>query len=101
MQLAAAEVLRRLRLLAPELSDDAMREVMTTRRSKAAAIHCPSCARPMQPVLMGGVHVARCAGDDQIWFDAQGLERVAELADARHQSERSWLARLCSHLFAS
>ena len=101
MQLAAAEVERRLRLLAPDISDDAIRDVMTTRRSKAAAIRCPSCERPMQPVMMGGVPVARCSGDDQIWFDAHALERVAELADARHQSERSWLARLCSHLFAS
>jgi len=101
MQLAAAEVERRLRLLAPDISDDVIRDVMTARRSKAAAIRCPSCGRPMQPVVMGGVRVARCHGDDQIWFDARELERVVERAGARHQSQRSWLARLCSHLFAS
>jgi Zn-finger nucleic acid-binding protein len=101
VQLAAAEVERRLRLLAPEISDDVIRDVMTARRSRAAAIACPSCGRPMQPVAMGGVHVARCNADNQLWFDARELERIAERADARHQSQRSWLARLCSHLFAS
>jgi hypothetical protein len=101
MQLAAAEVERRLRLLAPEISDDVIRDVMTARRSRAAAIPCPSCSRPMQPVAMSGVDVARCNADNQLWFDARELERIAERAGARHQSQRSWLARLFSHLFAS
>ena len=101
MQLAAGEVERRLRMLAPDISDDVIRDVMTARRSRAAAIGCPSCRRPMRPVVMGGVHVARCDADDQIWFDASELERVVALAGARHQSSRSWLARLFSHLFAS
>jgi Zn-finger nucleic acid-binding protein len=101
VQLAAAEVERRLRLLAPDISEDVIRDVMTARRSKAAVITCASCGRPMQPVAMGGVRVARCTTDDQIWFDASELERVVELAGARHQLQRSWLARLCSHLFAS
>ena len=55
----------------------------------------------MQPVVMGGVRVARCDSDDQIWFDATEFDRVLARAGARHQSERSWLARLFSHLFAS
>jgi Zn-finger nucleic acid-binding protein len=101
VQLAAAEVERRLRLLAPEISDEVMRDVMTARRSRATAITCPSCGRPMQPVALGGVHVARCNADNQLWFDARELERIAEQAGARHQSQRSWLARLFSHLFAS
>jgi hypothetical protein len=101
MQLAAAEVERRLRLLAPEISDDVIRDVMTARRSRAAAIACPSCSRPMQPIAMGGVRVARCDADDQIWFDTSSLDRIVELAGARHQSQRSWLSRLFSHLFAS
>jgi hypothetical protein len=101
MQLAAGEVERRLRMLAPDISDDVIRDVMTARRSRAAAIGCPSCRRQMRPVVMGGVHVARCDSDDQIWFDASELERVVALAGARHQSSRSWLARLFSHLFAS
>ncbi len=101
VQLAAAEVERRLRLLAPGISDDVIRDVMTARRSRAVAVACPSCRRPMKPVMMGGVHVARCEMDDQIWFDASELERVVELAGARHQSQTSWLGRLLSHLFAS
>lgn len=101
VQLAVAEVERRLRLLAPEISDEVIRDVMTARRSRATAIACPSCGRPMQPVAMGGVHVARCNTDNQLWFDASELERIAERAGQRHQSQRSWLARLCSHLFAS
>jgi hypothetical protein len=101
VQLAAAELERRLRLVAPEISEDVIRDVMTARRSRAAAIACPSCRRPMQPVAMGGVHVARCDADDQLWFDASALDRIAERAGARHQSQRSWLARLLSHLFAS
>jgi Zn-finger nucleic acid-binding protein len=101
IQLAAGEVERRLRMLAPDISDDVIRDVMTARRSRAAVIGCPQCRRPMRPVVMGGVHVARCDGDDQIWFDASELERVIELAGARHQSQRSWIARLFSHLFAS
>jgi Zn-finger nucleic acid-binding protein len=100
-QLAAAEVERRLRLSAPDISDDVIRDVMTARRSRAAAIACPACARPMQPISLGGVHVARCNADDQIWFDAAELDRVIARAGARHQSQRSWLARLLSHLFAS
>jgi Zn-finger nucleic acid-binding protein len=100
-QLAAAEVERRLRLLAPGITEDLVRDVMTVRRSRAAAIACPSCSRAMQPVALGGVRVARCAADDQFWFDASELDRVVELADRRHHSQRSWLARLFSHLFAS
>ena len=55
----------------------------------------------MQPVAMGGVRVARCSADDQIWFGPTELERIIERAGARHQSQRSWLGRLFSHLFAS
>jgi Zn-finger nucleic acid-binding protein len=55
----------------------------------------------MHHVAMGGVHVARCDADDQIWFDAAELERIVEQTGVRHQSQRSWLARLFSHLFAS
>ena len=101
MQLAASEVERRLRLLAPDISGDVIRDVLTARRSRAAAISCASCGRTMQPIVMGGVPVARCDADDQIWFDANELDRVVELAAARHKSQRSWLARLFSHLFAS
>ena len=113
MQLASAEVERRLRILAPDISDDVVRDVMTARRSMAARrglarlakpagpLGCPACRRPMQPVMMGGVHVARCDADDQIWFDASELERVVELAGARHHSQRSWIKRLFAHLFAS
>lgn len=101
IQLAAAEVERRVRLFAPEISDEVIRDVMTARRSRAAAISCPSCARPMQPVVLGGVRAARCLTDDQIWFDARELERVVEQAGARHQAQRSWISRLFSHLFAS
>jgi Zn-finger nucleic acid-binding protein len=74
---------------------------MTARRSRAAAITCPACRRPMRPVVMGGVRVGRCDADDQIWFDTTELDRIVERAGARHQSQRSWLARLFSHLFAS
>jgi hypothetical protein len=105
MQLAAAELERRLRLLAPDISDDVIRDVMTARRTRgtrgAAAATCPTCRRAMHPVAMGGVRVARCDADDQIWFDAAELERIVERAGARHQSQRSWLARLFAHLFAS
>jgi Zn-finger nucleic acid-binding protein len=101
VQLASAEVERRLRLIAPGISDDVIRDVMTARRSRAAAITCPACRRPMRPVMMGGVRVGRCDADDQIWFDATELDRIVERAGARHQSQRSWLARLFSHLFAS
>lgn len=107
MQLAAGELERRLRLLAPDISDDVIRDVMTARRSRAAAVRraqaitCPTCRRPMHPVAMGGVRVARCDADDQLWVDAAELERIVALAGARHQSQRSWLARLFSHLFAS
>jgi Zn-finger nucleic acid-binding protein len=109
VQLATGEVERRLRLLAPDISDDVIRDVMTARRSRAGVtarrsevvITCPSCSRPMQPIMMGGVRVARCDSDDQIWFDATELDRVIARAGARHESQRSWLARLCSHLFAS
>lgn len=101
MQLALAEVERRLRVLEPEISDDVIRDVMTMRRSRAAAIACPSCGRPMQPVAMSGVPVGRCNIDHLIWFDASELERIAERAGMRHQRQRSWLSRLLSHLFAS
>jgi Zn-finger nucleic acid-binding protein len=101
MQLATAEVERRVRLLAPGIPDEVVRDVMTARRSRSTAIACPSCGRPTQSISLGGVRVARCDADDQIWFDAQDFERVVDLAGARHQSQRSWLARLCSYLFAS
>ena len=108
MQLAAGEVERRLRMLAPDISDDVIRDVMTARRSRSAdvvaaqgPVGCPWCRRPMRPVTMGGVHVARCDGDDQIWFEASELERVVAMASARHQTSRSWIARLFSHLFAT
>lgn len=108
-QLAAGELERRLRLLAPDISDDVIRDVMTARRSRPAAVRqaqgpaitCPTCRRPMHPVAMGGVRVARCDADDQIWVDLAELERIVDLAGARHQSQRSWLSRLFSHLFAS
>jgi Zn-finger nucleic acid-binding protein len=108
MQLAAGELERRLRVLAPDISDEVIRDVMTARRSRAASVRsraavltCPTCRRPMHHVAMGGVHVARCDADDQIWFDAAELERIVEQTGARHQSQRSWLARLFSHLFAT
>jgi Zn-finger nucleic acid-binding protein len=101
VQLATAEVERRMRLIAPDISEEVIHDVMTARRSRAAVIACPSCSRPMQPIALGGVHVARCDVDDQIWFDPRELDRVIARAGARHQSQRSWLARLFSHLFAS
>lgn len=107
MQLAAGEVERRLRLLAPDISEEVIRDVMTARPSRAAASRrrpaavCPTCRRPMLAIAMAGVHVARCDADDQIWFDAAELERIADNAGARHHSQRSWLARLFAHLFAS
>jgi hypothetical protein len=55
----------------------------------------------MQPVALGGVPVARCSADDQIWFDASELDRVVQRAGARHHQQRSWLGRLFSLLFAS
>jgi Zn-finger nucleic acid-binding protein len=109
MQLAAGELERRLRLLAPDISDEVIRDVMTARRSRAvgarrsrpAVVTCPTCRRPMHYVAMGGVHVARCDADDQIWLDSAELERIADRVGAHHQSQRSWLARLFAHLFAS
>lgn len=99
-QLATAEVERRLRLLAPDLSHEVIDDVMTARRARGTAAACPSCGRPMQPVTLGGVRVARCDPDGRIWFDASELERIAERA-ARHEAQRSWFRRLCSFLFAS
>ena len=101
MQLASAEVERRLRLFAPDFSDGVIRDMIIGRRARATPIACPSCSRPMQPVAMIGVKVARCNADDQIWFDASKFDRIVELTSARHQSQRSWLSRLRSHLFAS
>ncbi|HEX3474666.1 MAG TPA: zf-TFIIB domain-containing protein [Kofleriaceae bacterium] len=109
IQLAAGELERRLRVLAPDISDEVIRDVMTARRSRAAAVRrsrpaaliCPICRRPMHPVAMGGVRVARCDADDQIWLDRAELERLVEQTGVRHQSQRSWLARLFSHLFAT
>ena len=110
MQFAAAELERRVRLLAPDISEDVILDVMTARRSRAVVTArrggggvstCPSCLRPMQPVVMGGVHVSRCDFDDQIWLAAADLDLVIARAGARHQSQRSWVARLFSLLFAS
>lgn len=109
LQLAAGELERRLRVLAPDISEEVIQDVMTARRSRATAMRrgrpavltCPTCRRPMHPVALGGVHVARCDADDQIWLDAAELERIVEHTGARHHSQRSWLARLFSHLFAS
>ena len=108
MQLASGELERRLRLLAPDISEEVIRDVMTARRAKPPvrrsqpeALTCATCRRPMHPVALAGVRVARCEADDQLWFEAAELERVVELASRRHQSQRSWLARLFSHLFAS
>jgi hypothetical protein len=109
MQLAAGELERRLRLHAPDISEDVIRDVMTARRTRATAarrsrtepVTCATCRRPMHPVAMAGVHVARCDADDQIWVDTAELDRLVEHTGARHQSQRSWLARLFAHLFAS
>ena len=108
VQLAAGELERRLRVLAPDISDEVIRDVMTARRSRAAAVRsrpaaliCATCGRPMHPVAMGGVRVARCDADDQIWLDRAELERLVDQTGVRHQSQRSWLARLFSHLFAT
>jgi Zn-finger nucleic acid-binding protein len=100
-QLAVAEVERRLRLYAPDISEEVIRDVMTVRRSRAQPIDCPMCSRPMQPVVLGGIRAARCNADEQLWFEPSALERVVELAGVRHLRQRSWLARLLSHLFAS
>lgn len=99
--LAATEVERRLRLVEPEISDEVIRDVMTARPSRGEALACPACQRAMQPISLGGVRVTRCAADDQIWLDAAALERVFTGAGARHQSQRSWIGRLLSHLFAT
>jgi Zn-finger nucleic acid-binding protein len=101
LQLTTAELERRLRLVAADISDEVIRDVLTPRRSRGAATACASCGRPTQPVALGGVRVTHCAPDDQIWFDAGDLDRVAAHTSARHQSQRSWLARLCSYLYAS
>jgi Zn-finger nucleic acid-binding protein len=100
-QRAAFEVERRLRLLAPDISDDVIRGAKMTWGPQVPAIACPSCQRPMLGVVMGGVLVARCDPDDQFWFDANEFERVIDLAEARHQSQQSWVSRLFAHLFAS
>jgi Zn-finger nucleic acid-binding protein len=109
VQLVAGELERRLRVLAPDISDEVIRDVMTARRTRAGAVRrsrpavltCPTCQRPMHAVAMGGVHVARCDADDQIWLDREELERLVDHTGARHHSQRSWLARLFSHLFAT
>ncbi|HET9625052.1 MAG TPA: zf-TFIIB domain-containing protein [Kofleriaceae bacterium] len=101
MQLAISEVERRLRLIASDISDEVVRAVMTARRSRASAVRCALCDRLMQSVTLAGVPAGLCASDDQLWFDARELDRMIERAGAHHQMERSWLARLLSHLFAS
>ena len=109
VQLAAAELARRLRVFAPEISDDVSRDVMTARRARAGAgrrggpavVTCATCSRPMERVAMGGVRVQRCEADDQIWLDSAELERIADHVGARHESQRSWIARLFAHLFAT
>lgn len=101
VQLASSEVERRLRLVATDISDEVIRDVMTARRARGPAIACPACGRPMQPVSLGGVRVSRCDPDDQLWFDARELDRVIARTTTSHRSSRSWLARLFSHLFAS
>jgi Zn-finger nucleic acid-binding protein len=109
VQLAAAELARRLRVFAPEISDDVLRDVMTARKARAGAtrrggpvvVICATCGRPMERVTMGGVRVARCAADDHIWLDSAELERIADHVGARHESQRSWIARLFAHLFAT
>jgi Zn-finger nucleic acid-binding protein len=101
MQLATAEVERRLRLVAPDISDEVVRDVMTVRRSRAQAVRCAQCGRVMQAVSLAGVPVGHCATDSQMWFDARELDRMIERAGVHHQLERSWLARLLSLLFAS
>src|SRR5215470_12498673 len=53
MQLAAGELERRLRVLAPDISDDVIRDVMTARRARAGLRTppaCPTCRREMHPV---------------------------------------------------
>jgi len=61
MQLAASELERRLRVLAADISDEVIRDVMTARPAKTmrrrVAITCPTCRRPMNQVAMGGVRV--------------------------------------------
>jgi len=108
VQLAAGELARRLRVFAPEISDDVIRDVMTARKARAggarrgpAIVTCATCGRPMERVAMGGVRVARCGADDQIWLDSAELERIADHVGARHESQRSWIARLFAHLFAT
>lgn len=101
MHIATAEVERRLRLVAPDISDEVIRDVMIARRSRAAAVVCALCGRAMQPVSLSGVPAGHCAADSQIWFDARELDRMIERAGVHHHLQRSWLARLFSHLFAS
>ena len=108
-QLAAAELERRLRLFAPDISDDVIRDVMTARpyrpwvarRAQISAMACPTCRRPMHPVAMGGVAVARCEADDQLWVGPTELEHIVHRVGVRHESQRSWLSRLFAYLFAS
>lgn len=100
-QLASAEVARRLRLTDPDLPDEVIQDVLTVRRSRGAAVGCPTCARPMQTIALCGVDVGRCDGDDQLWLDASALDRIVARAHARHQLQRSWLRRLLSHLYAT
>ena len=100
-QLSSGEVERRLRLVEPDISDEVIHDVMTARRSREVAVACPACRRPMQPIALAGVHVARCDADDQLWFDGSAFDRIITGANARHQSQRSWIQRFLSLLFAT
>lgn len=100
-QLATSEVERRLRLVLPEAPVELVRELRAARRGRASALPCPTCLRPMEPLVMADTPVARCGAHDQLWIDAPGLDRIAARVEARYRSQRSWLARLLAHLFAS
>lgn len=107
MQLAPAELERRLRLGTPEIAAELLRQLTAVRPARArllgrgAAIACPACSRAMQPVAVGGGRGGWCADDDQLWLDASQLAQIDERAGAHHARGRSWLARLRAFLYAS
>jgi Zn-finger nucleic acid-binding protein len=71
------------------------------RVATEAALPCPRCERPMEPVTLEGVPVDTCT-DDGVWFDAdelsEALRRSHTVPSAPAPRDRSWLGRLLDRI---
>lgn len=82
----SSQLVRELRRIAPDLvpADENPPILTDARRQATAALACPACREPMEPVLLAHVDLDRCYRDSIFWFDDFEHDAVLDVAKREH-----------------